>query len=172
MGGKAGASGASGHPNVDGGCCTQRECQPDAVKTCVCTTWQLDQCCSGEWNVVCQTTAEEKCQAAKCLPPPEPPPDAGPVDPTKGACCAVHTTPGCADTDVETCICKLLPDCCTNMWDSICVQLVREKHCEPGVRDCVCMTWQQQACCDTAWTDICRDVAEDPNKCHSQPSCP
>jgi hypothetical protein len=143
----------------------------------VCTTWQLDQCCSGDWNLVCQATAEAKCQAQKCLPPPEPTGDAGPgpgedagaIDPTKGACCAVHSTPGCQERDTETCICKLLPDCCTTMWDSICVDLVREKRCEPAVRDCVCMNWQQ-SCCDMGWTDSCRILAE--NQCHGKPSCP
>src|SRR5262249_23083513 len=143
----------------DGGmCCTTRECQPDSVKTCVCDTWKLDQCCSGPWDVFCQTTAEQKCQAEHCLPP-----DTGGdarAERAKGGCCATHSTPGCEDKATETCICNLLPDCCNNQWDAVCVQLVREKRCEPGVRDCVCMTWQQADCCNKGWTDECKFVAE------------
>ncbi|HVW24714.1 MAG TPA: hypothetical protein VHC69_05060 [Polyangiaceae bacterium] len=178
-GGNAGASGitsaggaASGGAtsDVDGGCCKTADCQPDAVKTCVCTQWQQSQCCSGAWDEVCQATAELKCNAAKCggEPPSTTTPDGGDI--VKGACCATHSTPGCADTATEQCICGLLADCCTNQWDSVCVQLVREKHCEPGVRDCVCTTWQQQSCCDTDWTDSCGLVAT--SKCGAQPECP
>jgi hypothetical protein len=156
--------------DLDGGsCCKTADCQPDAVKTCVCTTWQQDQCCTGPWDTFCQTTAEEKCQAEHCGTDTSPPtPDGGQI--VKGACCAVHNTPGCADAPTEQCICALLPDCCTKTWDSVCVQLVREKHCEDGVRTCVCTTWQQSSCCDTEWNDACALVAE--NKCGAQPSCP
>jgi hypothetical protein len=156
----------------DGGtCCATADCQPQDVKTCVCTQWQQSQCCSGTWDTFCQTTAEEKCNAEKCVTttvPPEPTPDGGHI--VKGACCAVHATPGCDDTPTEQCICKLLGDCCTKQWDSVCVQLVREKHCEDGVRDCVCTTWQQQSCCDTSWTMACSLVAT--SKCGAQPACP
>lgn len=35
-------------------------------------------------------------------------------------CCAGHDTPGCIDTDCETCVCAFDSYCCTTMWDSIC----------------------------------------------------
>jgi hypothetical protein len=127
----------------------------------------LPDCCSGDWTTFCQATAEEKCNAQHCLPPP-PPGDGGTIQ--KGACCAPHSSGGCADAAIEKCICGMLEDCCTTAWDSICVQLVREKHCEDGVRTCVCDTWQQPDCCNVQWTNICGIVAED--KCGAQPSCP
>jgi hypothetical protein len=168
-GGTAGANGGSTGADVDGGaCCNTADCQPDAVKTCVCTTWQQSQCCSGTWDTFCQATAEQKCQAEKCATEPSPPtPDAGHI--VKGACCAVHATPGCDDPDIEKCTCALLSDCCTNQWDAVCVQLVREKRCETGVRTCVCDNWQA-SCCDTEWTNACGIIAE--SKCNAQPSCP
>jgi hypothetical protein len=163
-GGSAGAGGAAG-AGMD--CCTAKSCQSDAVQACVCTEWQQADCCSGEWTTFCQATAEQKCHAKHCLPDP-PPTDGGTVE--KGACCATHSSGGCAEDAVEKCICALLPDCCTKAWDSVCVQLVREKHCEDGVRTCVCETWQQGSCCDTQWTNVCAIVAED--KCGAKPSCP
>jgi hypothetical protein len=136
----------------------------------VCTQWQQPQCCSGTWDTFCQTTAEAKCGAEKCLTtgPPTPTTDGGDI--VKGACCATHSTPGCDDMATEQCICNILGDCCTKQWDSVCVQLVREKHCEAGVRDCVCKTWQQQSCCDMGWTNACGLVAT--SKCGAQPPCP
>jgi hypothetical protein len=162
------AAGASSTGGAGTDCCTAKSCQTDAVQACVCTQWQQADCCSGEWTTFCQTTAEQKCQARHCLPDPTPTDDGGTIE--KGACCATHSTGGCADMAVETCICALLPDCCSKAWDSVCVQLVREKHCEDGVRKCVCETWQQASCCDTQWTDVCGIVAED--KCGAAPSCP
>ena len=169
-GGASGGSAGSGMGVPDAGaCCKTADCQPDAVKTCVCTQWQQGQCCTDKWDTFCQTTAEEKCQAEKCATDPSPlTPDGGNI--VKGACCATHTTPGCDDSAVETCICALLSDCCTKQWDSVCVQLVREKHCEDGVRTCVCDQWQQSSCCDTQWTNACGLIAE--SKCGAQPSCP
>lgn len=152
-----GAAGAGGH------CCATKDCQPTAVQTCVCTDWHQGQCCTGAWDAICQTTAEQKCNAPHCAVDPG-------VDPSKGACCATHASGGCADGATEQCVCGLLPDCCSKAWDAVCVQLVRERHCEPGVRDCVCKTWEQSTCCDSSWTNTCHLVAED--KCGAKPSCP
>jgi hypothetical protein len=155
---------------TDGGapCCADKGCQPEAVQTCVCTTWNQSQCCSGTWDIFCQATAEEKCQAPHCtVPPPTGDADAGGP---QGSCCATHATSGCSDPAIQSCVCGLLADCCTNGWDDVCVQLVAEEHCATGVRDCVCTTWQQSSCCDTAWTDECRIVAE--QKCGAPATCP
>jgi hypothetical protein len=177
-GGTAGTS-SGGSPSggatsvADGGCCQAADCQPNDVKTCVCTQWGQSQCCgdAGTWDVICQTTAEEKCNAAKCItmtgPPPGPTPDGGEL--IKGACCATHATAGCNDKAIEQCICALVPDCCAKQWDDPCAQLVREQHCAPTVRDCVCNTWEPD-CCNNAWTNSCNLVAT--GQCHATSVCP
>jgi hypothetical protein len=89
-------------------------------------------------------------------------------------CCEAKAEPGCADADTETCVCNLLPECCSTAWDEPCVELVRQKFCEPGVRECVCGPaseggWEQTTCCDTSWTEFCATTAF--IKCEGDPSC-
>jgi len=158
-GGGGGSTAAGGSGSA---CCADRDCQPASVRTCVCTDWQQDQCCTGTWDTFCQVTAEEKCQAEPCAGA-----DAG--APSTDACCAEKATPGCSNSALESCICALLPDCCTTAWDAVCVQLVQEKHCESGVRPCVCQDWQQPSCCDTQWTSFCEITAE--QKCGATAGC-
>jgi hypothetical protein len=167
--GAAPSGGATTVP--DGGeCCKTADCQPDSVKTCVCTTWGQSPCCGGTsnaWDGFCQGTAEVKCGAEKCGGDTSTPtPDGGHI--LKGACCATHVTPGCDDMAIEQCVCALVPDCCKTQWADACVQLVREQHCDTTVRDCVCM-WQS-GCCDQGWTDSCNLVAT--GKCAAKTVCP
>jgi hypothetical protein len=92
-----------------------------------------------------------------------------------GSCCQEQTTPGCGNADLQVCVCEKLPACCTSAWSKPCVLIVKEKYCQPGVRDCVCGTnpdagqWGQTMCCDTAWTDNCNTVAE--IKCSAVVGC-
>jgi hypothetical protein len=89
------------------------------------------------------------------------------------SCCVAHTAPGCSDATAETCVCALLPDCCTATWDGACAQIVAEKYCQQGVRDCVCGNglnqWQQATCCSTSWTNACDIVAV--SKCTAVAGC-
>jgi hypothetical protein len=133
----------------------EKHCEP-GVRECLCGDWQQSQCCEGVWDTFCRITAEEKCAARpSCNTEPVAAPPA-----TKGSCCAVGSGGGCADPEIEACVCGLLPDCCTRTWDAVCVQLVVEKHCQPGVRTCLCEDWEQGACCETRWTDFCEMTAE------------
>jgi hypothetical protein len=84
-------------------------------------------------------------------------------------CCAAHDGPGCGDPEIEACVCDILPDCCTGEWDFLCAQIVAEKRCEPGVRECVCNEWEQSTCCEQEWTDFCAITAE--AKCGASPPC-
>jgi hypothetical protein len=92
-----------------------------------------------------------------------------------GSCCQEQTTPGCDNADLQVCVCEKIPSCCTTAWSKPCVLIVKEKYCQPGVRDCVCGTnvdagqWGQTMCCDTAWTDTCNTVAE--IKCSAVAGC-
>lgn len=159
------ASQGSGDSGSTSACCGERECQPEAVSRCVCEEWEQADCCGAQWDTFCQVTAEEKCEAKRCSTDPL----SGDAGTKKGVCCQAGTEAGCSDPSVEECICALVPDCCTDKWDAICAQLVREKHCEPGVRQCVCEEWQQANCCEAAWTGFCAITAEE--KCSAEPEC-
>jgi hypothetical protein len=138
-------------------------CRSAAIDECVCEIWQQADCCSGEWNEFCQITASEKCKGpAVCAR------DGGTAA-VRGACCAAHEGSGCDDPDVEACVCDLLPDCCSGNWDFLCAQIVAEKRCEPGVRECVCEEWEQMTCCEEQWTAFCGITAE--AKCGASPRC-
>ena len=42
-------------------------------------------------------------------------------DPPGSGCCDPHAGPGCNEPDVQTCVCKTLPECCVFEWDQPCV---------------------------------------------------
>jgi hypothetical protein len=41
----------------------------------------------------------------------------------------VHSTPGCEDTEIESCVCAYDSYCCTTSWDSLCVSEVVSYGC-------------------------------------------
>jgi hypothetical protein len=90
-----------------------------------------------------------------------------------GSCCVTHGSAGCTNGELQACVCAKLPKCCTETWTMECVDFVLKKNCEPGVRDCVCGTgdnqWQQTDCCEKSWSDTCDSVAE--NKCGATHGC-
>ena len=90
-----------------------------------------------------------------------------------GGCCEEHADPGCEDAQIEACVCEKLPDCCADKWVLPCVLIVEQKFCEPGVRECVCGPapdgWQQTQCCETQWTDFCKETAI--IKCGARAGC-
>jgi hypothetical protein len=91
-----------------------------------------------------------------------------------GSCCAEHTTPGCSNADLQVCVCEKLSSCCTDAWGATCVMLVKQKFCQPGVRDCVCGGDAGQAgqsmCCLVEWSEgFCNDVAK--SQCGALPGC-
>jgi hypothetical protein len=46
-----------------------------------------------------------------------------------GACCVDSATPGCADTNVESCVCAQDAYCCNTAWDATCVMEVSQFGC-------------------------------------------
>lgn len=46
-----------------------------------------------------------------------------PVPPPTGSTCLItHPTPGCSDAECEAAVCQIDPFCCSNSWDSLCVE--------------------------------------------------
>ena len=68
-------------------------------------------------------------------PPLPQPPDAG----GDGDCCSGNGTPGCDDSEIETCVCAQDDFCCTMEWDDLCASLTVELGCaaceDPGGED-------------------------------------
>ncbi|HKP64546.1 MAG TPA: hypothetical protein VJV78_47745 [Polyangiales bacterium] len=103
-----------------------------------------------------------------------PGPDARIAPSDLGSCCAAHDNAGCSNADLQVCVCEKLPACCTDAWEPACALIVKQKFCQPGVRDCVCgdgpKQWGQHACCDSTWSEtFCNQVAE--QKCAAVPGC-
>lgn len=103
-------------------------------------------------------------------------PDAATEKPAQntGSCCSTSALPGCGDVALRACVCEREPRCCSEAWDENCTRLVKEKHCQSGVRDCVCGygegQWQQAYCCQGGWNDTCESVSY--NKCGATADCP
>lgn len=90
-----------------------------------------------------------------------------------GSCCTTHATPGCGNADLQVCVCEQLPSCCTEKWDAACTFIITQKHCQPGIRECVCGSasdqWGQNQCCEQRWSNTCDQVAE--TKCGAERGC-
>jgi hypothetical protein len=41
-------------------------------------------------------------------------------------CCVAHTTPGCADLVVESCVCAQYSGCCSSTWEQLCATLAAD----------------------------------------------
>jgi hypothetical protein len=87
-----------------------------------------------------------------------------------GPCCEAHEGGGCQDQATAECVCAMIPSCCTDNWDEACVIMVTQKHCEEGVRSCVCDEWGlQEECCSGDWPALCVSTAE--LKCQAKETC-
>ena len=95
---------------------------------------------------------------------------------TLGACTAPATVPGCADPDVEACVCALTPQCCSDKWAPLCAQLAGSVCAAAGagpppdddpVRACVCA--QLPGCCSDTWKPVCDELAHD--RCEGRGDC-
>jgi hypothetical protein len=91
-----------------------------------------------------------------------------------GPCCEAHEGPGCQDQATAECVCAMIPGCCTGNWEEACAIMATQKHCEPGVRSCVCGSgpeeWQlQDQCCMGEWSALCQSTAV--QKCGAKDSC-
>ncbi len=99
--------------------------------------------------------------------------------PAAGACCEVHTGPGCEQSACSTCVCGLDAFCCSNAWDATCASEAAEacatvcacptappSCCKaaagPGcvLPDCeACVCSSDTYCCTTHWDATCGDEA-------------
>lgn len=91
---------------------------------------------------------------------------AGTASGDKGACCAVGTTAGCIDTNVEACVCGADPNCCAGAWDEVCVALVEGAACGSCKASC-CESGTATGCADAAIQHcVCEGPKGDPNCCN------
>ena len=105
-------------------------------------------------------------------------------------CCESSDLPGCADEEIETCVCALDSFCCDTQWDAMCINIAtascgamcpNEGDCclaspalgcgEPLVEACVCEL--DASCCDEAWNTTCAQTAAEAcgAECFSDTDC-
>lgn len=148
----------------DTGCCTGHStpgCGIAACEDCVCSLEPF--CCEIAWDAECVFVVAGACQGAcPCA--------------KDNACCKPHGVPGCADDNIEACVCNLDPICCFGPWNSACVDLAKTEcslDCEentncctpsaipgcaqPNCQNCVCTT--DALCCAVAWDNDCVQIA-------------
>ena len=87
-------------------------CSDVSVEACVCAADPY--CCSTEWDSICVDEVESLA-CGRCSDP--------------VACCTAIASPGCDVWPVEQCVCDADDFCCTDEWDSICVDLVSSLGC-------------------------------------------
>ena len=138
-------------------------CEDDAVEACVCA--ENPYCCEEMWDEAC-TAAVTELGCGICE--------------ESGPCCEAHGGLGCADAEIEACVCDVAPGCCEEGWDEICAGLVEFLECgicepppppdeccaahdapgcaEPDVEACVCAGAPE--CCEGPWTDACVEAVE------------
>jgi hypothetical protein len=92
-------------PNCSDSSCCEAVCAIDPV------------CCSTVWDTICvdQAVAIPSCKCAG--------PSCG--DPDAGSCFQTHPTPYCADADCCFFVCGFEPTCCSDAWDTTCVELAQ-----------------------------------------------
>jgi len=175
-----------------GDCCSAHAgggCGDAMIEACVCG--QDPVCCDEAWDDVCvEAVAGFGCGDCGGGDPPPPGGDDGAMPPPAGACCAPQAMPGCADGNVEMCVCEADAYCCEMAWDEDCVAMVDELGCgdcggamppaddggggggccmptgvpgcgDPMVEACVCVENEDFFCCAVEWDDVCAsEVAE------------
>jgi hypothetical protein len=92
-------------------------------------------------------------------------------------CCNARSAAGCADAQIQACVCAQRPDCCTQAWNEACVYLATaecalvcpevpaccgDPKAAPGCgsdacEGCACAT--DAFCCSTAWDADCTALA-------------
>lgn len=167
-------------------------CDDPAIEACVCG--EDDYCCATEWDDICVSEVDSF-GCGTCGGGGE---EEGGLEEEGGGetegggegggggdCCAVAATPGCADPEIEACVCAGDDYCCATEWDDLCVSEVDAFGCgvcgggeegggeegggasnccdahgglgctDPEVEACVC--GQDDYCCATEWDSLCVD---------------
>ncbi|MEM9454822.1 MAG: CARDB domain-containing protein [Myxococcota bacterium] len=96
-------------------CCvsgSEAGCSDVGVQACVC---EVDAyCCNVAWDGICVGEVSSLgCGSCEVT----------------AACCSTTTTPGCALSSVESCVCAADAYCCNVAWDGICVGEVTSLGC-------------------------------------------
>lgn len=162
-----------------GDCCVDNNspgCDDPTIEGCVCA---LDGfCCDTEWDDLCAGLAASDCGAC----------GGGGSGGMDEGCCTAHTTGGCDDPTIESCVCAFDPYCCDTQWDGVCVGRVGNDLCAPAcepddadgpccqangtsgceinaVESCVCAA--DPFCCSDTWDAMCvaAIVANDCGQC-------
>lgn len=103
----------------------------------------------------------------------------------EGNACVPRATPGVLNEAIEQCVCGLDSFCCSNAWDSLCVQQAIDDcnvncgdectaHSGPGSNDpqvtqCVCAI--DDFCCEFSWDSSCVTVAQNSCSACAPPVC-
>ena len=102
------------------------------------------------------------------------------------SCCLEHSTAGCADPLVQSCVCALDPFCCYAQWDWVCA--AESDGCESCNGNCcavkptpgcdtesieVCVCAEHPECCDISWSGECVNwvTSMDCGYCDPAPIC-
>lgn len=128
-------------------------CADSAIESCVCAT--NPHCCDTSWDANCIESVEglgcSDCNFAT------------------HSCCQTGSL-GCSNSATAACVCERDPYCCSNQWDSICVDEVELFGCGycgthsccatggPGcwneaIMQCVCSL--DSSCCGSSWDSLC-----------------
>jgi len=90
-------------------CCSSHSsqgCDNFGISRCVCA--RDSYCCNNFWDSLCASEVTSF-GCGSCLAGPSP------------SCFVSHTTPGCKDFSLASCVCNTDSFCCNIKWDSICV---------------------------------------------------
>jgi hypothetical protein len=185
--GACGGGGDEFCPGYTGGsaCCAPDDpCDWAADGICDCQGtcgWDAGDCGGGSTCGDGACDADENCTSCEV--------DCGPCG-GGGDCCELQDTPGCGDAAVQMCVCEQDAFCCTNLWDSICVDEVEEFGCGncgggPTCGDGVCDGTENCSnceadcgpcggggdCCTVQDTPGCGDAAVQACVCQEDPFC-
>lgn len=91
-------------------------CRNEAVETCVCA--REPSCCASGWDEACaELVTSSGCSTCSS------------VVPHGGACCLGGDLVGCATESIESCVCRVLPECCQGPWDQRCAGAISTLRC-------------------------------------------
>lgn len=165
--GLAGSSSSGSGPTE---CCTSHPapgCEDPSIEACVC---ELDaECCAFGWDDGCVQVALTLCGAC----------GGGGTTEAEGSsestgtdtnghhhdpeCCMPSDTPGCADEDIEACVCGNDPFCCESEWDDLCIQV--------GITNCDTRCGPPASCCEFGLDPGCSDPTVEACVCALEPEC-
>jgi hypothetical protein len=157
---------AHASPGCDDPTCSDAVCEMDAV------------CCAFEWAPSCANLANDVCRVCGATGEDSTTEDPGTdTGNNNDQCCEPSMSPGCANENLEGCVCGLDPFCCEEEWDQQCINLginscgsscmVAAGDCcaagnAPGCDDAECESQVCDVdafCCSDQWDMFCSNQA-------------